>query len=123
MTIMSKEGASTSPVPGGYPNPTGASSHKDNKDPLEPPSYSETIAEDGPSGSQQGLPPASNYNTVFKQNGCITGTWVIDTNIEVPAALRQPPSLFNGFKEQGELEVLRDRDWTHVGTLQKTCLW
>lgn len=37
-----------------------------------------------------------------QSNGAIKGAWCLDTNIEVPLALRQSPGLFNGFKEQGQ---------------------
>jgi hypothetical protein len=44
--------------------------------------------------------------SISQSNGAIKGTWVVDTNIEVPLALRQSPGLFNGFKEQGKYQAM-----------------
>jgi len=110
---MAKEGASTSPVPGSYPySDSGSTTTRpsDRKDPLEPPSYSETVAGDPPA-PQAGtslhheLPPASNYNAVENSNGSIKGTWVIDTTIEVPEALRTSKGFFGILKEQDNLSL------------------
>lgn len=72
---------------------------QDIKEPLEPPSYIESVGSTS-AVPNAALPAASNYNSVFQSNGCIKGVWVVDTQIEVPAALRRPQSFFSSSKEE-----------------------
>jgi len=59
------------------------------------PSYTEATSGQPEQPGQQSsalLPPASNLISIHKINGCIRGTWVVDTDLKVPKTLLSPPS-------------------------------
>jgi len=55
-------------------------------DDLLPPSYTDVTSGQSPAP----LPPASNFISIHRINGSIKGTWVVDTDLKVPAALLSP---------------------------------
>jgi len=94
MTLLSKSGASTA----GDPTVPGAYNKK--YDPNEPPSYDDTMS----GAAAQGLasaastsaaaaaptPKPTNFANDSRSMGNIEGSWIIDTDIEVPPALLAP---------------------------------
>ncbi|KAG8829520.1 hypothetical protein FRC18_009245 [Serendipita sp. 400] len=107
MTVLEKQGPSTGPSyeessTGDYP--AEKVDHLGAPEAL-PPSYIDSVAgtsriihTPGP-----GLPPASNYVALHQRNSKISGTWTIDTNLQVPESLLKP--LESGQTERPHLSL------------------
>ncbi|KAG8831915.1 hypothetical protein FRC17_002359 [Serendipita sp. 399] len=122
MTLISKDGASVSPGPGDTfkvaPNDLSALIEQwkaPQSDAPAPPSYAETVSGQGEGSSGLNpatslalpLPPPCNFQSQNSSSGCIKGTWVIDSSMDIPSAFRSQPSssFWKGKKEEYNLDL------------------
>ncbi|PVF93477.1 hypothetical protein CPB86DRAFT_790097 [Serendipita vermifera] len=126
MTIVAKDGASTSGGDSAYGDDSKPPYASSSRDPPPPqadgpglPSYSESIA--GTSSQTQtpttALPPATNYIYINNSNGPVHGTWVIDTDMTIPSGLLPPLGLFSKATDRQHLHLA-----TQMGEVKATVI-
>ncbi|KAG8762411.1 hypothetical protein FRB91_005854 [Serendipita sp. 411] len=114
MTLISKEGASTSPAVGDSSkleatNGSSAIPQADASDAPAPPSYAETLASQNAAGSStsaatssEPLPPPSNFYSHHSPNGEVKGIWAVDTSMDIPSAFLSQQSSSSFWKPKKE---------------------